>query len=110
MFAEEEFLRRKFGQEYLAWAQRVPAFVPNLKAWRPPDLPFSIRWALKREYAGLFAVISAFFAMEMIEDFSVTGHLVFDRVWGMIFLVSAVAYTLLRIVIKGTRLFDAPGR
>jgi protein-S-isoprenylcysteine O-methyltransferase Ste14 len=31
MFAEEQFLRKKFGDVYLRWADKTPAFVPNLK-------------------------------------------------------------------------------
>ena len=30
MFAEEEFLRGKFGQEYLGWAETTRAFFPRL--------------------------------------------------------------------------------
>ena len=30
MFAEERFLERKFGQDYLDWASNLPAFVPKL--------------------------------------------------------------------------------
>jgi protein-S-isoprenylcysteine O-methyltransferase Ste14 len=52
MFAEEEFLRKKFGEEYEKWANKTPAFFPRLKNWVPNVLPFSIRNVLKREYSG----------------------------------------------------------
>ena len=29
MFAEERFLERKFGQDYLDWASNISAIIPN---------------------------------------------------------------------------------
>ena len=43
MFAEEGFLRKKFGDQYLLWAERTPAFIPKLKNFRKSDLTFSIK-------------------------------------------------------------------
>ena len=34
MYSEEQFLRRKFGDVYTSWAEKVPAFVPSFK-FRP---------------------------------------------------------------------------
>lgn len=31
MFAEEQFLRAKFGEVYLKWAEKTPAFIPSFK-------------------------------------------------------------------------------
>ena len=42
MFAEEEFLRRKFGTLYTAWAAITPAFLPRLARWRPPAVSFCL--------------------------------------------------------------------
>ena len=36
MFVEEEFLRRKFGTLYMQWAEKTPAFIPNLRLWQHP--------------------------------------------------------------------------
>ena len=38
MFAEEQFLRGKFGQAYLDWSSQVPAFWPALGQWKSPDV------------------------------------------------------------------------
>ena len=56
MFAEEQFLRGKFGQAYLDWAAGVPAFWPALGRWKSPEVGFSLRNVLKREYNGFFAM------------------------------------------------------
>ena len=56
MYAEEQFLRRKFGDTYLRWAERTPAFIPCLKRFRPTDLPFSWKKVIKKEKNGVFAL------------------------------------------------------
>ena len=33
MFAEERFLERKFGQEYLRWSNTIPAFLPSFRRY-----------------------------------------------------------------------------
>ena len=32
-FAEETFLRNTFGERYLAWAEKTPAFIPRFRNW-----------------------------------------------------------------------------
>ena len=56
MFAEEAFLRSKFGQAYLDWSVDVPSFWPRNLRWTAPDAEFSLRNVLKREYNGFFAI------------------------------------------------------
>jgi len=57
MLAEEAFLRDAFGDAFVEWAERTPAFVPDLRKYRCPDLPFSIRNVLGREYNGVLALV-----------------------------------------------------
>ncbi len=37
MFAEEQFLRRKFGSAYTDWADKTPAFIPNFGKYIPSN-------------------------------------------------------------------------
>ncbi|GAI74444.1 unnamed protein product [marine sediment metagenome] len=34
IFAEEEFLRKTFGDSYLKWAEQTPTFLPKCKNWK----------------------------------------------------------------------------
>lgn len=68
MFAEEQFLRRKFGDEYLEWAKNVPAFIPNFKNFKKSALPFSWKKVLKNEKNGLFALFLIFCAFDIIGE------------------------------------------
>ena len=58
--AEEDFLVNKFGQEYLDYAEQTPAFIPTFCHWQKPNLPFSWKTVLKREYCGLLGMVASF--------------------------------------------------
>ena len=60
MFAEEQFLRKKFGEVYLQWSYRVPAFLPNFSNFVPSNFPFSWKKVLKKEKNGLAALFLIF--------------------------------------------------
>lgn len=110
MFAEEEFLRRVFGEEYEWWAERTPAFIPRARRWETPALPFSMRNVLRREYSGFFGLISTFMILEFASDFAATGKPQVDPVWLAIFGSSLVVYAALRVLKRETRLLHVDGR
>lgn len=110
MFAEEEFLRREFGDTYLRWATTTPAFLPALDHWKRPELPFSWRNALRREHSGLFAVISAFAASDMLSESMMKRRLTMDWMWGLLFVLGAGVYLALVLLKKKTRVLDVEGR
>ena len=66
--AEEAYLAQKFGDEYARWAERTPGFLPRFGNWRSPELPFSPRKVLRREYSGFFAIVAAYFLIELASD------------------------------------------
>jgi protein-S-isoprenylcysteine O-methyltransferase Ste14 len=110
MFAEEEFLRRKFGGDFVAWARRTPAFVPAFRNWRPPGMPFSVRTVLKREYSGLFGLVVAVCIFEVAEDLVLTGKFGVDLFWATVLGCTTLAYCILCFVKKKTRLLAIEGR
>src|SRR5690606_25761265 len=68
MFAEEQFLARKFGEVYTKWADSVPAFIPKFRPFSKPDFPFSIKKVLKKEKNGLFALFFIFMVFDFIGE------------------------------------------
>uniref|UniRef100_UPI004047AD99 methyltransferase family protein n=1 Tax=Algoriphagus sp. TaxID=1872435 RepID=UPI004047AD99 len=64
MYAEEQFLRRKFGNEYLVWSAKVPAFLPNFRKFTPPQISFSWKKVFKKEKNGLSALFLIFFLFD----------------------------------------------
>lgn len=68
MFAEERFLERKFGDDYVNWSLKVPAFIPSFKNHVPTEIKFSMKTILRREYSGITATILGFVFIDIIRD------------------------------------------
>ena len=52
MYAEEQFLLGKFGQEYERWHRRTPRLIPNPFLYASSSNDFSWRIVFKNEYPG----------------------------------------------------------
>jgi protein-S-isoprenylcysteine O-methyltransferase Ste14 len=110
MFAEEEFLRTKFGPQYERWAAETPAFLPDPRRWRPPTLPFSGRNVLKREYSGLLGVVACLTALDVVRESAARGELAIDPMWVVLFALTLVLYVVLRTLKRHTRVLHVEGR
>lgn len=110
MFAEEEFLRRRFGEDYLAWAAATPAFVPRLRGWRPPAARFCLLTVLRREHSSLLAVIGSLTVLELVGEHASTGRLALDPIWGAALAATAALCLAIRTLKHRTRLLHVEGR
>ncbi|WP_312554726.1 methyltransferase family protein [Empedobacter brevis] len=68
IYAEEQFLEKKFGKKYRIWASKVPVFIPNLKLFIKNKLSFSIKKVLKKEKNGLFAMFLVFMVFDLLGE------------------------------------------
>jgi len=110
-FAEEEFLRRKFGTEYLEWAEKTPAFLPKFRNWQQPNLTFSIRKLLKREYHGFFAIIASFTCLDILREIILhTRNPQMHLGWVVVFGIGLITYLTLNTLKKKTNILDEPGK
>lgn len=110
MFAEEEFLRKEFGDVYLEWAAHTPAVLPNFRNWQKPSLSFSFRNILKREYSGFFGTMASFTFLKLVGNLLAEGTWELGWTWGTFFGVGVVVYLILRTMKKKTNLLDVEGR
>ncbi|MFH0756437.1 MAG: isoprenylcysteine carboxylmethyltransferase family protein [Bacteroidota bacterium] len=106
MFAEEQFLRRKFGDPYLEWSKHAPAFVPAFRNFRKPEMPFSWRKVVRKEKNGLAAVFLIFFVFNVMGEL-VAGERDFNLVFAAGFLLSVINYIIAKLLIKRTRLLES---
>lgn len=74
MFAEERFLEKKFGDMYLNWSLKVPAFIPSFKNYEKSEYPFSFKTSLRREYSGVTATIIGFVFVDFLRN-------IFEQNW-----------------------------
>jgi protein-S-isoprenylcysteine O-methyltransferase Ste14 len=110
MFAEEEFLRRRFGEDYTVWAAATPAFLPRLRGWRPPATRFSLLTVLRREHSGLLALIASLTALKVVSEHAITGRLALDPIWGTALGITLVLCLGVRTFKHRTRLLHVEGR
>lgn len=109
MFAEEEFLRRKYRSRYVRWASRTPAIVPSFARFAPASLPFSLRTVLRREYPGVLGLAFAFTLLALLRRFGSHGDWAIPVGWWFLLGASALLYLTLRTLKHAGRL-DVPGR
>ncbi|GGG44680.1 methyltransferase family protein [Bizionia arctica] len=110
MYAEENFLRTKFGSSYLNWAEKVPAFIPSFKNYEKPKYPFSIKKVLKKEKNGLVAVFLLFWIFDMVGDFVEEKTIYFEPTfWFYGAMISGIIYLILKIM-KKRKLLDESNR
>lgn len=110
MYAEEAFLRNKFGDAYLKWAEKVPAFIPSFKHSVKSKYSFSIKKSLKQEKNGFAAVFLLFWAFELVGDFIASKQfkIEFDF-WFYTAIISTVIYFILKIM-KKRKMLNEVGR
>ncbi len=108
MYAEEQFLRRKFGQAYLNWAGTTPALLPRLSRFRPSALPFSWKKVVKKEKNGIFALFLLFSLFDCIMAWQ-TG-LSPDSLLLTMTVICGAAYLVIKYIKRNTGLLDEKGR
>jgi len=110
MFAEEQFLKGKFGEQYLKWSLTAPPFFPKLKGWKRTDLEFSFRNVLKREYNGLFAIGISFAYLNILKNYIKNKEFMINDFWLYTLIITFLLFIILRTMKKKTRLLHVDGR
>ena len=110
MFAEEGFLFEQFGEQYREWAARTPAFIPKFSNWVRPNLPFSLKSALSREYSTFFTIIALFTFFNGLMAWFSRGTPVPDRFTVTLFVIGLLTYVAMRFLKKRTDLLRTEGR
>jgi protein-S-isoprenylcysteine O-methyltransferase Ste14 len=110
MYAEEEFLKREFGNTFNLWAAKTPVFLPNIKLWSSSDKTFSIRTVLKREYSGQLAIFVSFSFINIMNNTVYLKKFQFDFNWMILLIVSTIIYITLRLLKKKTKVLDVIDR
>lgn len=110
MMAEERFLWEHHGEAFSAWAARTPAFLPRLSGWSPAARPFSLRFALGRDYAALFAFVAATTAVALVRSAATGAGWRLSLPWLVWLGAGATAYVALHALKRLTRALEVEGR
>ncbi len=110
MFAEERFLERKFGEEYMKWANMTPAFTPGFRNYVNNIVPFSFISIIRREYSGLLATVTGFVFVDDLRRFFQYGVFEWKTTWHYVFMVTLVIVLILRSLKHYTHVLDEEDR
>lgn len=111
MFAEEQFLRKKFGTQYTEWASKTPAFWPRFSQFKKADLYFSWRKILKKEKNGLAAMFALFYIFFLLRNYIINGKIDFNlSFWMVSTILSLVLYLILKYLKYNSNILNEEGR
>ncbi|HEX2967962.1 MAG TPA: isoprenylcysteine carboxylmethyltransferase family protein [Bacteroidales bacterium] len=110
MFAEEQFLRRKFGDAYDKWSEKVKAFFPYRFNYIPARLTFSVKNVLKREYNSFVNIFIIFLILDICRNYFLSGRIYVTGMWMYLALGAGVIWLAIRIIHKKTTWLQVAGR
>jgi protein-S-isoprenylcysteine O-methyltransferase Ste14 len=105
MYAEEQFLSRKFGAAFSEWAAETPAIIPDFKQFVKPDVPFGWKKVLRQEKNGQAALFIIFALFDVIGQLVRQSHN-YNYVLYLVCLISIVLYFALRYMKNKTQLLS----
>jgi protein-S-isoprenylcysteine O-methyltransferase Ste14 len=107
--AEERYLREKFGESYVEWANGRPAFFPRKLKWQSPGVFFSMKNVLKREYNGAYVLFVSFAALDFLYHLREGSQMLSPNMQAAL-TTGSVIFLVLRFMKKRTKLLDVEGR
>jgi len=101
IMAEEDFLHKKFGSEYEAYALRTPVFIPKLSLWTKTTLPYSVKFMIRKECHGLFVMMVIYAAIGLACDLTAhQGEFLYLKLWSLVAGITVVVYVFVNGVAK----------
>src|SRR5665647_2283447 len=98
MFAEEQFLRRKFGEIYDKWSEKVCSFIPFTFKFIPSKLHFSIKNVLKGEYNSFVNVFVIFTLLDLFRNYFLSERIYLTDMWIYLFVGAGVIWLAVRTI------------
>lgn len=107
MFAEEQFLRKKFGEQaYEEWSQTTPPFIPKLSKFEKPKNSFDWRDVLRREYLGFCASFYVICILSVIDTSLKAGEFAYHEEIKFLFLGTLGFFLMVRFLSKMTPILN----
>ncbi len=114
MFAEEFFLRGKFGASYRLWADKTAAFWPNIFKWKSSNVSFSAKNVMMREYNGFFLIFLSLAYLDVLKNYLLYKSFALEDLitpfWLYALIGSFIVFIILRSLKKYTRVLHVEGR
>ena len=96
MFTEEAYLEKKFGDKFIEWSKKIPAFIPSFKRYKKSKISFSFKTILRREYSGVLATAFGFAFVDLLRIYFNSGE--FE--WNRISVYTVGVFTVIAIILR----------
>ena len=96
MFSEEVFLEQEFGDEFVEWSLKTPAFIPSWKNYRRSEVSFSVKTLLRREYPGISAAMIGFLFVDFVRNWVFFGEPKWLLSHGIVLVIALLVSLVLR--------------
>jgi protein-S-isoprenylcysteine O-methyltransferase Ste14 len=110
MFAEEQFLRGKFGEAYDKYSEKVKAVIPRFRGFVKPALPFSLKSVLRREYNSFTNIFIIFVLLDLFRNYFLSERVYLTPVWIYIGIPAGLLWVVIRLIFKRTSLLNDVNR
>lgn len=110
MKTEEEFLEKKFQNQFLLWKKNTPMFFPSLNNYHKSNYIFSIKTVLKREYSSFLATVFSFLYVQALINLFNKQEVIISRNMWIVLIVSVSITLTLRTIKKKTSILNQKGR
>jgi protein-S-isoprenylcysteine O-methyltransferase Ste14 len=110
MFAEEQFLRGKFGDVYDKYSEKVRAIIPRIRGFVKPALPFSFKSVLRREHNSFVNIFILFVLLDLFRNFFLSERIYLTPIWIYIGVVAGLIWVMIRLIHKRTSWLNDEGR
>jgi protein-S-isoprenylcysteine O-methyltransferase Ste14 len=110
MFAEEQFLRGKFGDVYDKYSEKVRAIIPRIRGFVKPALPFSFKSVLRREHNSFVNIFILFVLLDLFRNYFLSERIYLTPMWIYIGVVAGLIWVMIRLIHKRTSWLNDEGR
>jgi len=110
MFAEEQFLRNKFGEAYDKYSEKIRSVIPRFSGYVRTALPFSVKSVLKREYNSFVNIFIIFVLLDLFRNYFLSERLNLTPMWIYIGIPAGIIWIIIRLIFKKTSLLNDDGR
>jgi protein-S-isoprenylcysteine O-methyltransferase Ste14 len=96
VLAEEEFLFRKFGEQYSKYTKSVNCIIPSFKNFKRPMRNFSFKMVFKREHDTWLTTMFGLIFVELLREYGIKDRINLEPWW----IFPACAVIVVWIVLK----------
>ena len=101
IFAEENFLKEKYGDKYEAYCTRVKRIIPTFKNYRKNQNPFSLKKVIFKENDSVFNMLIMFLLVLLYKEKYFTGGINSKITYIISGSILILAYVVTKIVKRG---------